>query len=112
MSETQHCYFQWDRAHHIQSGTRSAKVGLDDLLDANILPNRELAKAHALWLLLRCVARCLAVWCLLLVVRCCVFVYVVLAALVFMRLCVVLVALVFSVCVCVCVCCAERTYVS
>ena len=56
MSVTQHHYFQQDQADFIQSGARSAKVQLDDLLGANISPNSELAKAHALWPVLLCVA--------------------------------------------------------
>ena len=49
MSETLHHYLQQDQAHFIQSGARSARVCLDDLLGANISPNSETAKAHALW---------------------------------------------------------------
>ena len=61
MGETQHHYPQQVQAHFIQSGTWSAEVCLDELLDANMSPNRELAKAHSLWPLLRCVAVALRV---------------------------------------------------
>ena len=56
MSETQHHYLQQGQAHFIQSGTRSVKVYLNELLTASDSTNREDAKAHALWPLLLCVA--------------------------------------------------------
>ena len=60
MRETQHHYFQQEQAHFIQSGTRQM-VFLDDFPEAIHSTNREHAKAHALWLLLRCVAVAVAV---------------------------------------------------
>ena len=64
MSETQHHHPQQEHAHFIQSGTRSAKVYQDDLRDASDSTNRVLAKAPALWPLLRCVAVAVAsCWC-------------------------------------------------
>ena len=62
--ERQHHDLQQDQARFIQSGARSARVCLDDLLGSSESTNRELAKAHALWLLLLCVAVAVAsCWC-------------------------------------------------
>ena len=64
MSETQHHHPHQEQADFIQGGTRSAKVYLDELLDASDSTNRDHAKAHALWPLLRCVAIAVAsCWC-------------------------------------------------
>ena len=67
MSETQDRYFQQEKAHFIRGGTRSAKVYLDDFLDAIDSTNREHAKAEAPWPLLRCRCRCgvlgVGCWC-------------------------------------------------
>ena len=64
MSETQHHNFDQEQAHFIQSGTRSAKVYLDDFPDVINSTNREHAKAHAFWPFLRCVALAVALWSL------------------------------------------------
>ena len=57
ISETQHHCPQQEQTHFIQSGTRS-EVYLDDLPDASDSTNKNLAKAHEQWHLLRC--RCVA----------------------------------------------------
>ena len=79
LSETQHHYPQQDEAHFIC---------LDDLLDGNISPNRELTKVHAPWPKLRCVAvalLCGLVLQLQLLTKC--WLLVCLIAAVFMGLC-------------------------